>query len=154
MLEYLCSWRLEDQVSIISSRSGCRFGMSALPFVVDSEGEQMRPGTGVANSLVFSSDKQAFVYILSIASRDLQYRGFRDDRLSCFYFKNEANFCLYQRVRACADEHEYEMYRQSWDRVNRPKYRGLTWSESQREALRLIAEGYSHEDEETRHNSS
>ena len=46
------------------------------------------------------------------------------------------------------------MYRQSWDTVNRPKYRGLAWSESQSEALRLIAEGYSHEDEDSRHNSS
>ena len=124
MLEYLCSWRLED-LSIISTRGGCRFRMSALPFLIDEEGDQMRLGTGVANSLVFSSDRQAFEYIHAIAQRDLQYRGFRDDRLSCFHFKNEANFCLYQRVKACGDQHEYEMYRQSWDTINRPKHRCL-----------------------------
>ena len=51
--------------------------LSALPFLIDQEGEQIRPGTGVANSLGFSSDRQAFEYIQSIAQRDLQHRGFR-----------------------------------------------------------------------------
>ena len=111
MLEYLSSWRMEDDVPIICTRGGGQCRIYALPFLVDHEGEKMRPGTGSAHGQVFATDREAFEFIYALAQRDLQYRGFRDDRLCCFRFKQEANYCLYLRVKACADQHEYEMYR-------------------------------------------
>ena len=41
----------------------------------------------------------------------------------------------------------YELLRQLWDRVNRPKARDLEWSPEQALALKLIREGTSIEDE-------
>ena len=51
------------------------------------------------------------------------------------------------------DLNEYEMIRQRWDTVNRPKYTGKKWSSDQEKALRLIREGIAHEDEESKNNS-
>ena len=64
---------------------------------------------------VFTDDYHAYVYLKSIAKRDLEYRGFRDDRVACFLYKQEANFLLYQRVQRCTDEHELELLQQSWE---------------------------------------
>ena len=91
--------------------------------------------------------------MVSLAKRDLQYRGMRDDRLRSFALKQEANLLLYRKVKHCSDEHEYKMYQQAWDTVNRPRYRDLQWSDKQKEALRLIDAGVSYEDEETKRNS-
>ena len=71
--------------------------------------------------------------MVSVARRDLQYRGMRDDRLRSFSLKQEANFLLYRKVKHCSDEHEYQMYQQAWDTVNRPRYRDLQWSEKQKD---------------------
>ena len=57
-----------------------------------------------------------------ISKRDLQYRGFRDDRIGSFVMKQRANFLLRTRVLQCTSDEEFEMYRQSWDTINRPKY--------------------------------
>ena len=38
-------------------------------------------------------------------------------------------------------------YQQAWDTINRPNHKDLRWSEAQREALRVIEEGLSYEDE-------
>ena len=120
---------------------------------MDDEGRKQELGKYSAGELVFASDAQAFSYMLSLAKRDLQYRGMRDDRLWGFHWKQQANFLLYRKVKECPDVHEYERLRQHWNSVNRPKYRNLKWSSEQAEALRLIDAGVSHEDEEAKRNS-
>ena len=82
-----------------------------LPLVVFEEGRA-----------VFPDESAAFVYMMSLAKRDLQYRGMLDDRVASFEYKQDANFLLYRRVLASTSEHEFELYRQSWDLVNRPSY--------------------------------
>ena len=44
--------------------------------------------------------------------RDVEYRGFREERTSCFEQKQEANFLLYQRILQCECDAEYECLRQ------------------------------------------
>jgi hypothetical protein len=77
----------------------------------------------------------------------------RDDRMASFQYKQEANFLLYKRVLACSDAQEYEMLRQSWDTLNRPKYEPKTWSEKQEEVLELVEKGVSYDDEEQKRQS-
>ena len=72
--------------------------------------------------------------------------------MSSFEHKQTANFLLYQRV-LIADVHEYELLRQSWDTTNRPKYAHRQWSDEQADALRLIAQGVSYDDEEIKASS-
>ena len=74
----------------------------------------------------------------------------RDDRLSCFHYKTEANFLLYRKVRNCADAAEYAYFRQCWDTINRPKYENKKWSQEQKAALEKIDAGISYEDEEAK----
>ena len=83
---------------------------------------------------------------MHIATSDLRYRGFRDDRMRSFECKQAANYMLYQRVLA-ADVHEYELLRQSWDTTNRPKYTSRKWSKEQEEALTCVEVGVSYDDE-------
>ena len=91
--------------------------------VVDDKGEVVRVGTEYApGASVFPTDKDAFLYGLALAKRDLQYRGFRDERIGCFHHKQEANFLLYRHVRDCDSDAAYECLRQQWDAVNRPQY--------------------------------
>ena len=47
-----------------------------------------------------------------------------------------------------------EMYRQSWDRVNRPRYASKEWSREQQEVLDTVEKAVSFEDEEERRKSS
>jgi len=154
MLEYLTSWKWYKDAGIVEALDGFVFRVDALPLVVDSEGEIQAVGSKYsASQPVFASDRDAFLYLLALAKRDIQYRGFRDDRLRCFEHKQEANFLLYQRISKASDPAEYELLRQSWDRVNRPKYRDLQWSPEQQEAMALVRAGVSFEDEEARMNS-
>ncbi len=60
----------------------------------------------VDDGAVFASEHQAFEYLMALSKRDLQYRGLRDDCLSCFHWKQEASHLLYERVRNCDDEAE------------------------------------------------
>ena len=85
--------------------------------------------------------------------RDLKYRGFRDDRITTFTYRTEALFHLYQNVRDCQDEHEYALLRQRWDSVTRPSYQQRVWSEKQQEALDLVQEATSYDDEEAKSSS-
>jgi hypothetical protein len=50
-------------------------------------------------------------------------------------------------VQRCADEAEYELLRQEWAHMNRPKYRDLRWSPEQQTALSRISELLSIDDE-------
>ena len=56
-------------------------------------------------------------------------------------------------MRNCADDAEYELLRQHWDTVNRPKHRHLQWGEKQAEVLALVTERTSYEDEEVKRTS-
>ena len=124
------------------------FDVSALPFAVDEGGEIEPISPYAEGAAVFSTDRAAFEYITKLAKRDLQYRGMRDDRLTCFHYKTEANFLLYKRVRNCADANEYAYLQQCWDTINRPKYVYTKWSKEQQETLDKIDEGISYDDEE------
>jgi len=88
--------------------------------------------------------------MLALATRDLQYRGMRDERLRSFSWKQKANFLLYRRVQNSVDAVEYEALRQEWDQVNRPAYSKKRWSDAQQEALDVARAGVSYDDEETR----
>ena len=154
MLQYLTSWKWHTDSGIVEALDGFIFRVDALPLVVGNDGAIAALGSKyVASQLVFASDREAFLYLMKLAKRDLQYRGFRDDRLRCFELKQDANFLLYRRVLQCRDPSEYELLRQSWDTVNRPKYSEKKWSPEQQEAIDLAKQGVSYEDEETRVNS-
>ena len=60
---------------------------------------------------------------------------------------------MYQRIRACTDDIELEVYRQSWDRTNRPEYLLKQWGLEQQEVLEKIKVSLSMEDEEERRGS-
>ena len=120
-MEYLCSWQWKTE-SLIQTAGGMVFNVSGLPFSVDSSGNIEPIAPYAEGAAVFPSDYDAFEYIVKLAKRDLQYRGMRDDRLSCFHFKTEANFLLYRKVRNCTDAVEYAYLQQCWDTINRPKY--------------------------------
>ena len=154
ILEYVRSWRWHTEDAVFVTPTGGRFHVESLPLLVDDAGDKQGPGKQVAGELVFAGEASVYHYITDLAKRDLQYRGFRDNRLACFQHKQEANFLLYRRVLQCTDANEYEMLRQAWDTVNRPQYRRFTWGPQQQEALDLMALGYSYEDEDTRRASN
>ena len=153
MLEYLCSWRWAYTEGVIQTAKDFLFKSIALPLVIDDKGVIEPLGRYEPGAAVFADDTSALAYFLSLAKRDLQFRGMRDDRLRCSAIKQEANFLLYRKIRGCLDADEYSMYQQAWGRVNRPKYQDLGWSEQQKHALATIEEGVSHDDEEARRNS-
>ena len=124
------------------------FRLKALPFRVTDTGDiDVLPPRSTDDCIVFPSDRLAFQWLLDFAMRDLQYRGFRDERLASFRQRQEANFLLYRRVDRCTDDHEYEMLRQSWDTVNRPKYANRVWSEKQQEAIHAVLNAVRQSDE-------
>ena len=153
IIEYLLSWRWRGP-ELIAADGPIVFKLSALPFRVRDDGEPdvLQRGENDDNGPVFSNDRLAFDWLLDFATRDLQYRGMRDDRLATFVHKQEANFLLYRRVAACADAHEYEQLRQSWDTLNRPKYAHREWNEEQQRVLDWAKHGVSHDDETIREN--
>ena len=157
MLEYLQSWVWTSDPSVAQSSyadATLTFSIKSLPLLIDADGSIVRVGAEHAEGEpVFPSDEAAFKYMVASATRDLQYRGFRDERTYCFEAKQDANFLLFRRVSKCECDVEYEALRQSWDEVNRPKYRDHTWSPEQRQCIDLVKKGLSHEDEETRVNS-
>ena len=115
MIEYLLSWKWTGS-DRISAAGGMVFCIKALPFRVNDAGEidvLVPPATEYG--AVFPTDRLAYKWLFDMAVRDLQYRGFRDERLGSFRQKQEANFLLYRRVERCTDDHEYELLRQSWD---------------------------------------
>ena len=151
-MEYLSTWKWLAPAQI-QSDDGMVFDIAALPFSVDNQGEIEQVGVYAEGAAVFATDRLAYEYILKLAKRDLQYRGFRDDRITCFWHKSEANFLLYQKVRNCDDPVKYAYFRQCWDTINRPKYQTKTWSLKQEDALAAIDKGISYEDEEEKRKS-
>ena len=76
---------------------------------------------------------------MRLASKDLEYRGFREDRVANFQRKQDASMLLQRRVRNCRDDAEYFMLRQQWDSVNRPQHQRRIWSPRQEEVLGAVA---------------
>ena len=146
MLEYMATWRWSGP-GVLEARDGIKFAETALPFLVDDMGKVQKLPYREGQH-VFESDRQAFGYILEVAKRDLQYYGRKDERMTCFGYKQQANFLLMEKVRQCADDLEYERLRQHWDTVNRPKYVDFKWSPKQYEAIKLIDERLAYDDEE------
>ena len=83
MLEYLRSWVWRAE-GIVESSGGCLVSTGSLPFLIDDAGQPLHLGEYVAGRSVFTTEAEAYNYILDIAARDLQYRGFRDDRVANF----------------------------------------------------------------------
>jgi len=127
MLEYLLSWVWVDE-NTIRGNGGAVFSIKALPLIIELDGSIIDIAPYVEGQAVFSTARLAHDYLMHIATSDLRYRGFRDDRIRSFQYKQEANLLLYQRV-LTADIHEYELLRQSWDSANRPKYVIKKWSD-------------------------
>ena len=107
----------------------------------------------VAHAKVFDNERIAFEYMVRLAKQDLEYRGFREERVCCFGLKQEANFLLHRRIASCSDAEELVMLQAMWNEVHRPKYRKLDWSQKQKEALETIRANVSFEDEESKQNS-
>ena len=101
MIEYLSSWRWSDDRTV-KTESGVWFTTSSLPTMVSDSGthETLATLTGSENpgDKVFEDDEQVFKYMMAVATRDLQYRGMRDDRLASFRHKQRANFLMYRDV--------------------------------------------------------
>ena len=52
--------------------------------MTDNGGELKSLGEYAAGRAVFATEADSYRYILELAARDLQYRGFRDDRVANF----------------------------------------------------------------------
>ena len=153
-LEYLCGWRWHESPDVIQTDSGGRFHLRALPLLIDEQDQLYNLGEQTATQPVFHSEAAAFKYLSHLARRDLQYRGFRDNRISTFLYKQEALFLLFRKIKNCADAHEYQLLQQSWDTITRPPHKFLKWGIKQQEVLDTVAQGYSYDDEETKHKSN
>ena len=49
--------------------------------MLTEDNEVWELGQGQLGDAVFTSERAAFVYMMALAKRDLQFRGFRDDRV-------------------------------------------------------------------------
>ena len=127
---------------------GCIFDTASLPLLLDAQGEPQALSCSGAGERVFQDEEQAYGYIVRLASKDLEYRGFREDRVANFQRKQDASMLLQRRVRNCTDDAEYVMLRQQWDSVNRPQHQRRTWSPRQEEVLGAVAYAVSLDDEE------
>ena len=127
---------------------GCIFDTASLPLLLDAQGEPQALSCSGAGERVFQDEEQAYGYIVRLASKDLEYRGFREDRVANFQRKQDASMLLQRRVRNCRDDAEYFMLRQQWDSVNRPQHQRRTWSPRQEEVLGAVAYAVSLDDEE------
>ena len=120
MLEYLLSWVWVDE-NTIRGNGGAVSNTKALPLIIELDGSIIDTAPYVAGQAVFSTSRFAYQYLMHIATSDLRYRGFRDDRMRSFEYKQAVNYLLSQRA-LTANVHEYELLRQSWNTTNRPKY--------------------------------
>ena len=114
LIEYLRTWKWTE-AEVIVTRDGFRFHRKALPLFVNDAGKQ--ESVSQSTDEVFRSDREASEYLTRVASRDLQYRGFREDRVWTFGQKQESDFLLQRRVQQSRDGHEYEMLRQQWSQA-------------------------------------
>ena len=80
--EYMCNCLWADTSTVIAA-GWAAFEGTALPNRIDETVSVQPLGAHVEKRAVVPSD-QAFGYLMSLADRDLQYRGMRDDILACF----------------------------------------------------------------------
>ncbi len=113
MLDYVLGWKWHSETSLVTA-AGSIVSLQALPLVLGIlDGQPVSLPRGEDDSQVFSGTAhqapvlQAYEYLYTLASRDLEYRGFREERVASFFYKQEANLLLYQRVQACDDDDEY-----------------------------------------------
>ena len=147
MLEYLSSWVLREE-GVMETTFGCIFDKASLPLLLDAQGEPQALSCSAAGERIFQDEEQAYGYIVGLASKDLEYRGFRDDRVATFQRKQDASMLLQRRVRNCRGDAEYFMLRTQWDSVNRLQHWRRTWSPRQEEVLGGVAYAASLDDEE------
>ena len=83
ILEFLSSWSWRGEGLVVSS-GGCLVSTASLPLLIDEHGEVRPLGEFELGRPVFRNSIDACRYLLDIASRDLEYRGFRDDRVANF----------------------------------------------------------------------
>ena len=81
MLEYLSCWVWREE-GVVATGSGCVVSTTSLPLLIDDIGQPISLGECVAGRPVFATQADSYSYLLEIAARDLQYRGYRDDRVS------------------------------------------------------------------------
>ena len=112
MLEYLNSWTWAEQSGVIKACSDVTFRVESLPLRISDSGEVLAVSEYIAGQPVFQSDRESFEFMVSLTMRDLQYRGLRNERVSCYEHKQQANFLLYRRVLQCDCDAEYEALRQ------------------------------------------
>jgi len=148
-LDYLTAWR-HGADGVIQTDTGVRFKASALPIVVDERGRLRELTPTAEGDPVFENSYQAHRYLLGSLRRDLQYRGYRDERVTCFELRHEALHLLHERVERATDEHVYRRLRQEWDSLTRPQRAEKTWSPEQQNVFKIIARGIGMDDEELR----
>ena len=153
MIDYVSSWTWAEAPGTIRAKGGVVFELKALPLLLTADNEVFALPQGQPGDAVFTSERSAFVYIMELAKRDLQYRGFRDDRVLSFEYKQEALYLLFGRVRRCADDHEFQMYKQSWDELKYAKHDPKTWHPKQQDVLDRIKERTLIDDEDVKKNS-
>ena len=152
MLNYLSNWTWGESPGTICAKGGVVFELKALPLLLTEDNQVWDLGQGKTGDPVFAS-QSAFLYIMALARRDLEYRGFRDDRVLSFQYRQDALYLLFCRVRRCVDAHEFEMYRQSWDTITYGEYHVKDWHPQQKKVLDRISAGTSIDDEESKQNS-
>ena len=150
MIDYVSSWTWSHTPGIISAKGGVLFELKALPLLLTEENQVWELGQGEPGDSVFTSQGAAFAYIMALAMRDLEYRGFREDRVLSFRYKQEALYLLFRRVRRSTDEHDFEMYRQSWDTLVYAKHDPKEWHPKQQDVLDRIQERTTIEDEDAK----
>ena len=107
MLDYVLGWKWHSETSLVTA-AGSIVSLQALPLVLGVlDSELFSLPRGEDGSQVFSGTAQAYEYLYTLASRDLEYRGFSEERVASFFCKQGANLLLYQRVQACDDDDEY-----------------------------------------------
>ena len=153
MIDYVSSWTWAEAPGTIRAKGGVAFELKALTVLLMEENEAWDLGQGHPGDAVFTSERAAFVYIMALAKRDLQYRGFRDDRVLSFEYKQEALYLLLGRIRRCTDDHEFEMYRQSWDTLAYSNYTLKQWHPKQQEVLDRIKERTTIDDKDLKTNT-
>jgi hypothetical protein len=49
LVEYLCTWRWDEEADIVTNSAGVRFHISALPFLIEDDGQIAKLGAGAQN---------------------------------------------------------------------------------------------------------
>ena len=94
MLEYLSSWTWRA-ADVVQTSSGCLVSAGSLPFLIDDVGQPISVGEYVAGQAVFATEGHAYRYLLEVAARDLQFRGFRDDRVANFRWDISNSYAIF-----------------------------------------------------------